>query len=329
MGTASLVPPEIKEGNIRGDLAAVSFNGDLELAQYIVNYINTDIGYKLFWRLNSGSTRGRVVISNLKEYPIVLPDRDTIIKINEIVEKGEELKQTKHQQAQALLNSIDDYLLTELGITLPEADNSLDNRMFTTMFSQVSGGRFDPFYLLNCLDLPTSQIYTEYSLKELAMVKKGQSITSSKIIKGDYPVIAGGQTSPYSHNIFNEKGNVITVSASGAYSGYVWYHEKSIFASDCSVIKSKDENRVTTLFLSEVLKMKQQEIYNLQQGSGQPHVYPSDLERIKIPLPSLKKQTEIANRISDLRRQAKQLQVEADAAMTTAKAEVERMILGE
>ena len=74
---------------------------------------------------------------------------------------------------------------------------------------------------------------------------------------------------------------------------------------------------------------QQQYIYNLQQGSGQPHVYPADLEKIKIPLPPLEKQTEIANHITEIRNQAKLLQQEAKAGLKQAKKEVEAIILGE
>jgi type I restriction enzyme S subunit len=52
------------------------------------------------------------------------------------------------------------------------------------------------------------------------------------------------------------------------------------------------------------------------------------LRNIKIPLPPLEKQTEIADHISALRFQAKQLQQEAQAELERAKIEVERMILG-
>jgi len=43
------------------------------------------------------------------------------------------------------LASIDNYLLEELGIKLPELpENSLKNRMFTVSLKDISGGRFDP-----------------------------------------------------------------------------------------------------------------------------------------------------------------------------------------
>lgn len=131
------------------------------------------------------------------------------------------------------------------------------------------------------------------------------------------------------HQDFNQVGNVITVSASGAYSGYVWYHDYPIFASDCTVIKSGNESEISTIFLSELLKLKQREIYNLQQGSGQPHVYASDLAKLQIPLPPPSKQTAIAQHINTLRQAAAILESEAKAGLEKAKAEVEKMILRE
>ena len=45
------------------------------------------------------------------------------------------------------------------------------------------------------------------------------------------------------------------------------------------------------------LKRKQEEIYKLQSGMGQPHVYAKDLKRIKIPLPPLSVQEEVVAEI--------------------------------
>jgi restriction endonuclease S subunit len=267
---------------------------------------------------------------NAEEYKSLLIPLPPLEKQKEIVtlfHSAYQQKQEKEAEAKRLLESIDAYLLEKLGIELPKQKET--KKIFFTSLKEIHSKRFDPFYLLNCIDIPKSKIYQEISLRELAIINKGQSITKASISEGKYPVIAGGKTSPYSHSEYNYEGNIITVSASGAYSGYVWYHKKNIFASDCSVIFSKEEEKVTTIFLFEVLKMKQREIYNLQQGSGQPHVYPSDLAKIKIPLPTLKIQNEIANYISDLRNRAKELEKDAKAILKSAKKEVEKMILGE
>ena len=264
----------------------------------------------------------------LAPVPIVIPPLAVQDEIIRIYENALLARNSKQKQAQTLLTSINDYLLGELGITLPETDNSLNSRIFTVQMSEVGGGAFDPFTQFNKHYRIEGGKYPNERLDNIAFLQKGQSITSDDIVSGDYPVIAGGQSSPYSHNVCNHKGNVITVSASGAYSGYVWYHDYSIFASDCTVIFSKDENKLITEFLAEVLKVKQQEIYLLQKGAGQPHVYPNDLAKLNIPLPDKPTQQKIIAHIQAIKAQATALQAEAEQLLSQAKAEIEQMILG-
>jgi len=125
-------------------------------------------------------------------------------------------------------------------------------------------------------------------LGSFAPPKKGQSITKAKTVEGTIPVVAGGQEPAYFHNVSNREKNVITVSASGAYSGFVNYWDKPIFASDCSTIRSTKEKEFPTKLIYFYLKFIQTEIYRLQRGSGQPHVYPKDLKKIKLPVLSSK-----------------------------------------
>jgi restriction endonuclease S subunit len=120
-------------------------------------------------------------------------------------------------------------------------------------------------------------------LEQLAEGKKGKSITKSQVGKGEIPVIAGGKVSAYNHNISNYAGNVITVSASGANAGYLWYHTTPIFASDCSVIFSRNEQILPTRLLFHLLQYIQPYLYQLQRGQAQPHVYWRDLSKVLVP----------------------------------------------
>ena len=129
-------------------------------------------------------------------------------------------------------------------------------------------------------------------LGDISFIKKGDSITKKDITEGSVPVIAGGQQPAYYHNQSNRTGKTITVSASGAYAGYVNYYNQPIFVSDCTSIKEKD---VDINFIHLYLKLKQQYIYSLQSGGAQPHVQPKDLQIIKIEFPKSKEeQTAIA-----------------------------------
>lgn len=134
-------------------------------------------------------------------------------------------------------------------------------------------------------------------LEGICEIEKGTSITKATISHGDIPVIAGGQQPAYYHNQSNRKGQTITVSASGAYAGFINFFEIPIFASDCTTIKSKDENQASTKYIFRYLKAKQDDVYKLQKGMGQPHVYGKELAKIRIPLPPIEVQKIIVEQI--------------------------------
>lgn len=138
------------------------------------------------------------------------------------------------------------------------------------------------------------------TLSSIAFIEKGNSITREDTIEGNIPVVAGGKDIAYYHGISNRNGDIITVSASGANSGYVNYWSMPIFASDCNTIKSKNREAVLTKYIYECLKMIQNKIYLLQRGQAQPHVYASDLEQIKIPVLPIQTQKTIVSDIEKI-----------------------------
>lgn len=135
-------------------------------------------------------------------------------------------------------------------------------------------------------------------LRKIGVIKidKGTTITANSKTHGNIPVIAGGQTYPYFCHNYTHSFPCITVSASGAYAGYVWYHSYKIWASDCNVVYA--QKSYSTLFLAYTLMNNQNRIYKLQRGGAQPHVYSSDLEIINIPHIDLPEQSAIVEILS-------------------------------
>ncbi len=283
--------------------------------QMMLNYIQTTIPKIGLDRI------GKLMIPNI---PSRAKQEEIIAYYNEAVEE----QKAKNKESQQLLDSINDYLLEELGITLPNIEMGLDNRIIIIPFSQLQGRRMDPLFMLSWGKNAVSSKYDSISLGKIADISKGNALTSKDAIPGPIPVIAGGQTSPYSHNVANFQGNVITVSASGAYSGYVWYHREPIFATDCSVVKSKDEDDYLTEYIFEVLKLQQKSIYWLQTGAAQPHVYASDLKDLVIPDIPLSQQRAIVEHVREMRQRANSLCEEGKQILQQANREVEQMILG-
>ena len=321
MAIASVAPKNFV-GNTNQHMVVVK-TGDDAISKYLAHYLNLDIIEKIASRHSTGGTRPALDYSSLKNLPVIegidFSTIDDAIKI----------KKEKEYTAQQLLNVIDSYLLEELGITIPDVENRLENRIFLSSFSKIEGNRIDPVFSLYLGKNASSSKYENISLRSIANILKGNALSSSNVEYGDIPVIAGGRTSPYFHNQSNFDGNIITVSASGAYAGYVWYHDYPIYATACCVIFSKHESRFMTKYLFEVLKLQQKSIYKSQTGAAQPHIYATDLQMLNIPNVSIEKQQEIIYYVADIRTRAKKLQEEGRIILENAKRAVERMIIGD
>lgn len=122
------------------------------------------------------------------------------------------------------------------------------------------------------------------NLGDWAEIRKGTLITEKTAnTNGDIKVISAGVDFSYYHDVANRPKNTITISASGANAGFVNFWREPIFACDCTTIT----NRVigSTLYILNFLKIVQDFIYQQARGSAQPHVYPKDIEGLKIIVP--------------------------------------------
>lgn len=115
---------------------------------------------------------------------------------------------------------------------------------------------------------------------EYAKITKGKNITKKNAVPGDVPVVAGGLLPAYWHNVHNVEGPAITISASGANAGYVNLYNQNIWSSDSSYINKQSTSYFYTAYVC--LKYYQKEIYDMQTGAAQPHIYPKDFERLNV-----------------------------------------------
>jgi len=133
-----------------------------------------------------------------------------------------------------------------------------------------------------------------YKLGDVCDLSKGKTITRATANEGEIPVIGGGLGPTYFNDVANRKPPVITVSASGANAGFVNYWNIPIWASDCTTIVEKPNSPASIDYIYKYLQSRQEYINTeLRRGSAQPHVYPSDIAELKIPVPSLEIQREI------------------------------------
>lgn len=112
-------------------------------------------------------------------------------------------------------------------------------------------------------------------ISDYILPQKGNSLQSKDAVPGSVPVVAGGLNPATYHNVANTSAPVITISASGANAGYVNLWNIPVWSSDSSYI----DNSITAsvYFWYILLKKRQNEIFDAQTGSAQPHIYPSHI----------------------------------------------------
>ena len=242
-------------------------------------------------------------------------------------------------------------MLNELGITLPEKDNSLEARIFTTNFSEVVGGRFDgefyteynksllksiknSFYQLdkirnNCEFISgyafSSETYVENSDCILITIK---NISENGIDLKNVTYLPNEYYEYYKRFIINK--NDLLIAMTGATIGKVGIYEedlKALLNQRNGIIKS---DKMNTYYLMNLLNtdLYQTLILRNAVGGAQPNISETDIMKLQIPLPPLEKQNEIAEYIASIRANAKALQQEAEQILAEAKNQVEQMILG-
>ena len=163
-------------------------------------------------------------------------------------------------------------------------------------------------------------------LGEITKIQKGSLITEKSVVPGVIPVIAGGQKPAYYHNTANRTGKTITVSASGAYAGFVALYDHPIFASDCSTISEKSSFSID--FIYYYLVFNQSVIYNAQTGGAQPHIHPVDLMPLMVDLPELPEQRAIATVLSDMDAEITALEHRRDKTIAIKQGMMQQLLTG-
>ena len=316
-----------------------------DTSEYLAKYLNLDVVEKLASRRSTGGTRPALDYPALKSIPIIEG-----IDFSPI-QKAEKIKQQKEAQAATLLASIDDYLLGELGITLPEQNNSLQSRMFTIQFSEIDDGRLDPdcnrLYYRNLI-AELDRKFKKTPLRNLCLAIF-QGVGRDLVDKSDYTLLKVKnikqnneinfddvefvRSAPLNKILINNDIISPFIGEAIRQTKFSTYNKKEVLHtidSNTGVIRV-EQTKNNSNYVCDVLNSKigTIQISKLIGGGGVPFLGTNNVKKIFIPVPPLEKQNEIAEHIKGIRTQAKQLQQEAQQILEQAKKDVEQMILEE
>ena len=143
LGLVSVTDNEIRESILSSHIFRVNLNTNQILPKYLEALFRSQIGQTQFFQNNNGGVVPEISQSALKSLRIVLPTLETQSHITEIMKSTYDQKRQKDQKADDLLDSIDDYVLAELGIRMPALE---EKKCFAVYANETVGRRVDPYY---------------------------------------------------------------------------------------------------------------------------------------------------------------------------------------
>jgi type I restriction-modification system DNA methylase subunit/restriction endonuclease S subunit len=353
IGEVSILPNTYPKYNISQNVVGLKLKLNLSyqiIPKFLQICLTLSFGMLQFNRQFTTGVQPKITLNAIRKILIPIPPPEIQNKIVAIMDNAYNTKKQKEAEAQRLLDSIDDYLLGELGIELPQPEeNTVTNRIFYRKLSDISGSRFDSpahhkqfsletqFYpmeklsnwvLINPLTrfsgyqpddtasfIPMeniSEVYGEVEVSQTRKIKESEGYT--KFLEND---LIWAKITPCMEN---GKSAVVTKLINNIGFGSTEYH----------VFRAKID--INIKYIHALLCLKSLRIYAKLYFSGSVgHQRVSDkfFKQLLIPIPPLEKQNKIAEHITKIREQAKQLQEEAKRELEEAKIEVEKMILGD
>jgi type I restriction enzyme S subunit len=135
-------------------------------------------------------------------------------------------------------------------------------------------------------------------LGEVCNFVRGKPLSKKDFVDGDVPVIGGGIKPVGNHNVHNREPYSILISQSGS-AGHISRYNTHIWASDCFSLHNKNNILEDYLYYT-VLHLKET-IQFLKEGTAQPHIYPSTIENLQLPLPPLDRQQTLQSDFDEIR----------------------------
>ena len=320
-----------------GYMIRVRLDESTLLPDYLFAYTQTSFYKNWVDAIQRAAAQPNINAEEYASLPIPIPPLSVQQTIVDLYTDAQNQRKRKLEESQKLLESVDDYLLSELGIELPQEDNSLKNRIFISTFHNVTGSRIDPFANTPVLEKLRS------NLNNSSFVYLKDAVTETKFITTE---ISSSDTYIGLENIESNTGSYIRTDEKETISSALLFERGQIlfpklrpylnkvylaeFSGLCSTefhvfnARNMDSNFLHYCLLS---KITLEQTSNLMTGNTLPRLQSSDIEHILIPNPPFEKQKEIAEHIREIRNQAKQLKNEADIILQDAKNQVEKMIL--
>ena len=343
LGDVAVFKKEYPECNINQDIAKIKLTDEISY-EYAVVYFQTKFANSQIRILSNGATRGHLNFSQVRSFDVIVPPLDIQNHIVEIMQSADAQKRLKDQQANAILDSIGDYVLGELEVEIPVVE---EKKCFVVYSGEIER-RIDPLYVRNIPRLknlktpypliPLEDLLIEkprYGANERAVI--GNPETDVRYIRitdiDDYGTLLSDdwQTTEAIDPKYLLEGNDVLFARSGSVGrAFVYKSElgKAIFAGYMIRFRFKPEKvNPSFVFYYTLTRVYKFWVQSVQRTSVQANINSKEFQSLEIPLAPLDVQNRIVAEAEKRLSHAAELKQEANAIVESAKREVEQILL--
>jgi restriction endonuclease S subunit len=319
--------------------------------EYLYHILRTSLCLHQLIQRSSGGNYPAITTEELKKIVIPIPDSLIQQEVISLMESAYQLKRQKESEAQKLFDSINDYLLKELGINIhyePQLtfviySNQVKERLDSLYYSQ------DVYYFLSGYKGNTTKVgdCIEYAQSGFAAGYNSQDTDSNGIMQIRPTNISDDRRMIFDRNIYVKqeaaekqpgdilvKGEVLfnnTNSQELVGKSVVFNLDGQYFCSNHITRIKVKESALVNDYLAAILNLYQRRgvFYRIcTNWNNQSGVNIELLKTVRIPLPTPEVQRGISSEIRSRVSQADELEQQGKIEFEKAKAEVERLILG-
>lgn len=286
--------------------------------------------------------------ATLGSLKIPLPPLETQQQIIDIMDAAYRVKKQKETEAQRLLDSIDDYVLSELRIELPEFEHKM---CFSVWAGEVEGRRLDAYYSQPKFRLKNQHVETS-KYKCIQLGDLVTNLTNGKEFRNysnsGHRYLRVSDLDRFHVNEQNiryidikeipqsirlDKSKDILISRSGSLgliSKVLPKLENAVLSSHIFRV-TINTDRVALDYLVTILRsfIGQFQFFHKNNGGVIPEINQAALKSIKVILPPFDIQQKIATEVQARVDKSEALKKQAQETLETAKAQVEKIILGD
>ena len=317
-------------------------------SDYVLAVLNSAIVQNQLARAAKGSLQRVVNKQTIRSLQIPVPPLDVQSRIVAELDAAYEAKRKADEKTAQLLASIDDIVLSELGIPkLPPQDTSLKARMFMVSSKRVADSTLAPKHYFSELDFSTSQYpcirfsdvididptERSHESREHCPFVPMENVSAAYGLIEQVETITGEQTDGYS--VFRN-GDVIwakiTPCMENGKSAVVETGDVGLlYGSTEFMVFRPRSNEIISRYLHSLLRLKwlrDVAAHHFSGSAGHQRVTTGFFKNLMIPVPPCKIQEKLVAKVNAIYEKAKSLKSAAAKALTSAKSSVEVQLLG-